>query len=111
MRLRHRATFQRQADGSDGYGNTVQAWGDFLTVWGNLRETTGKETVAGGSVENDRTATLRVRKSTESNQVTNADRASVRGGIWKILGIANVHTDDAFLDLLLEIDPTASEPS
>lgn len=105
--MRHRAQFQRQAPASDGYGNTVDRWGDLVTVWSNLRETTGKERVAAGALEADRTATLRIRNSPVTRAIMSADRVRVRNNTWRILGIANADDKGAFLDLALRIDPTA----
>ena len=67
-----------------------------------MRERTGKERVEAASVENNRTATIRVRKSTQTAGLTEADQAVARGETWNIRGIANVGISDAMLDLLVE---------
>ena len=105
-RLRHRVTFQRQAQVPDKYGNIAQGWTDHLTVWGNLRETTGKERIASGATENIRTATLRVRVSTDSNGLTEADRVIGRGETWDIKGIAHADDKGAMFDMLLQAGAT-----
>ena len=110
MRLRHRVTFNRQEieyddygnPVTDEYGNAVKAFAPLFTVWGNVRETTGKERVEAASVENNRTATIRVRKSSQTAGLTEADQAVARGETWNIRGIANVGISDAMLDLLVE---------
>lgn len=101
-RFRHRVTFNRQTQIDDGYGNVTGEFAPLFTVWGNVRETTGKERVAAGAVENNRTATIRVRKSTQTAGLTEADQAVARGETWNIRGIANVGIDDAMLDILVE---------
>lgn len=101
-RLRHRVTFNRQTQVDDGYGNVTGEFAPLFTVWGNVRETTGKERVAAGAVENNRTATIRVRKSSQTTGLTEADQAVSRGETWNIRGIANVGIDDAMLDILVE---------
>lgn len=101
-KLRHRVTFNRQTMIDDGYGNVTGEYEPLFTVWGNVRETTGKERVEAASVENNRTATIRVRKSTQTAGLTEADQAVARGETWNIRGIANVGISDAMLDLLVE---------
>ncbi|HDZ80728.1 MAG TPA: head-tail adaptor protein [Roseobacter sp.] len=101
-RLRHRVAFNRQATVPDGYGNVTGEFAPLFTVWGNVRETTGKERVAAGSVENTRTATIRIRASSQSNGLTEADQAVARGETWNIRGIAQADDKGAMLDLLVE---------
>ena len=94
-RLRHRVTFNRQTMIDDGYGNVTGEFEPLFTVC-------GKERVESASVENNRTATIRVRKSTQTAGLTEADQAVARGETWNIRGIANVGISDAMLDLLVE---------
>ena len=101
--MRHRVTFNRQGDNiTDEYGNPVTAFTPIFTVWGNVRETMGKERVAAGSVENTRTATIRIRSSTQSRGLTEADQAVARGETWNIRGIAFADDKGTMLDLLVE---------
>lgn len=83
-KLRDRVTFQRQSDESDDHGNVLGEFEDHLTVWGDLRETPGKERIASGTVEATRLATLRVRYSADTAAITAADRVSARGAFWNI---------------------------
>jgi SPP1 family predicted phage head-tail adaptor len=101
-RLRHRVTFNRQATEADEYGNVTGAFEPLFTVWGNVRETTGKERVEAGSVENVRTATIRIRGSAQARGLTEADQAVARGETWNIRGIAEADDKGAMLDLLVE---------
>lgn len=86
-KLRERVTFQRQSTETDEYGNVL---GAFAPITGledfpaDIRETPGKEMVASGAVESTRTATIRVRYSTETAAVTAADRIVARGSVWNI---------------------------
>lgn len=101
--LRHKITFNRQAeDGTDEYGNPMKAFALLFSTRGNVRETTGKERVRAGSVENTRTATIRIRSSAQARGLTEADQAVARGETWNILGIANADDKGAMLDLLVE---------
>jgi SPP1 family predicted phage head-tail adaptor len=100
--LRHQVKFRRRGSQVDDLGNPVGEFEDLFVVWGNVREAMGKERVAGGSIENQRTATIRIRKSPQTSVITEADQAVARGEEWNILGIANVGYDDAMLDLLVQ---------
>ncbi|MEH7827110.1 phage head closure protein [Gemmobacter denitrificans] len=101
-RLRERVTIQRQTSGDDGYGNTVTGWADHMTVWADVRETPGKERVDAGRVEASKTATIRIRASSDSRALTEADRVSARGKVWNIRSVVEVGNDRAMLDLLCE---------
>lgn len=101
-KLRHRVQFLRQPFEGDGHGNVEGEFAPLFTVWGNVRETTGKERVAAGAVENVRTATIRIRVSSEVRGLTEADQAIARGETWNIRGIANADDKDEMLDLLVE---------
>lgn len=98
-KLRERVTFQRKTSPDrttpsdqtdpfgnpiDGFGNSTGEFADHLTVWADIRETTGKEMVASGAVESTRTATIRVRYSQATEGIVAADRLVARGAIWNI---------------------------
>ncbi|MGC1497292.1 MAG: phage head closure protein [Sulfitobacter sp.] len=101
MRLRHRVQFNRQGpEADDGYGNVVAEFEPLFSVWGNLRETTGKERVDAGTVEGVRTATIRVRKNAATMGLTGADQAIARGETWNLADPSNVADNDAYLDIL-----------
>jgi head-tail adaptor len=100
MRLRHRVQFKRRSDSVDEYGNVKGDFEDLFSVWGNVRETTGKERVDSGSVATIRTATIRVRKSIQTQGLTGADQAVSRGETWNLSAPSNVLDNDAFLDIL-----------
>lgn len=100
-KLRHRIEFYRQAEKeADKYGGVVEAFEPLFSVWGNVRETTGKERVEAGSVEGHRTATIRVRKSSETNGLTGKDMAVCRGETWNLAPPSNVGDNDQYLDIL-----------
>jgi head-tail adaptor len=88
-KYRETAAFERQQDagGLDTYGNPAgAAWAALTKVRGNLRETTGKERIAAGRLEAPATGTLRVRASAATRAITAADRVTIRGNIWKLMG-------------------------
>ena len=100
--LRDRVTIQRAATADDGFGNTISGWSDLLTVWANIRETPGKEAVAAGRIEASRTATIRVRASSQSRNVTAADRVHARGQVWNIRSVAAVGDGRELIEFLCE---------
>lgn len=100
--LRDRITVQRATQGDDGFGNTVTGWTDHLTVWANVRETPGKEVVAAGRVEASRTATIRVRASSQSRGITEKDRVQARGQTWNIRSVAAVGDGRELIEFLCE---------
>lgn len=85
--MRHRATFERKGDGArDANGNKPVGWSRVAAVWGDLRETPGRELIASGRPEARVTATLRVRASVATNAVVASDRVTIRGHLWSIIG-------------------------
>ena len=106
--LRDRIAVERNTTGDDGYGNQVVGWaalevnGKPLQLWANVRETPGKERVEAGRLEASRTATIRVRSSSLSRQISEADRVTVRGQIWNIRGIAALTDGRDMLEMICE---------
>lgn len=100
--MRDRVTFQRLMQGSDVYGNTVDGWEDHLTVWADMLESPGREAVSAGRIEAARSATMRVRRSSETLGVTEADRVFVRGRTWNIRSIGDVGRDRTMLEMVIE---------
>jgi SPP1 family predicted phage head-tail adaptor len=100
--FRHQITFKRQGEGGDAYGNVKGEFEKLFTVWGNVRETTGRERVRAGSVENVRTATIRIYDTQQVSGITASDQVVARGETWNILGIAHADDVGAMLDLLVE---------
>ena len=101
-RLRDYITIERATTGDDGYGNTITGWAVLASVWADMRETPGKERVAAGRVQAERTATIRVRLDPVTEGLTEADRIVARGEVWDIRGIAQVDRQGRMLDMLCE---------
>lgn len=107
-KYRDRVTVERKSgDGTrDKYGNLAEGWAGLQPIsefWGDLRETTGKERVAAGRLEDPATGTLRLRSSPETRSIQGSDRVIARGHTWAIKG-APVDPDGSRreLELLLE---------
>lgn len=100
--LRDRVTVQRLVAGADDYGNTVNDWADHITLWADMLEGLGREAVAAGRIESARTATIRIRRSTDALGITAADRISARGAVWNIRSIVAVGRSNELLEMLCE---------
>jgi len=101
-KLTERVTFQRQSGGADIYGNTSDDWQDILTVWADVLERLGREVLAAGRLEAPKTATIRVRRSSASLDLTEADRVVARGQVWNIRSIVAVGRSNEMLEVLCE---------
>lgn len=101
--LRDRVAFKRAGAGEDALGHPTGAATPLFTVWGNVRETTGKERLAAGTVTSHRVATIRIRNSSQARTlVTETDTAVVRGDTWNIRSIAQADNAGVMLDLLVD---------
>ncbi len=101
--LRDRIIFETFTGTDDGFGNKTAPWVTDLTVWGDLRETAGRERVAAGRVEAAATATLQVRQSSLTLAITEAHRVrDPRGRLWNIRSIVDPFGDGTALEMLLE---------
>jgi SPP1 family predicted phage head-tail adaptor len=104
-KLRDRVTFRRRAAADDGYGNTVSGpWTDLVTEWADMLERLGGERLAAGALHAPRMATIRVRRSTVTLGITEADKVVARGEDWNIRSIAAVGRRNAMLEMTCEAD-------
>ncbi|MGR3498778.1 MAG: head-tail adaptor protein [Limimaricola soesokkakensis] len=85
--FRERAAFERQdqTGALDKFGNpTPAAWAPLVTLWADLRETSGRERIAAGRPEAQVTGTLRIRAGAAARGITAGDRVKIRGATWAI---------------------------
>lgn len=101
-RLNDRVTFQRRVIDPDGYGNEGGDLVNLFCAWADMLETPGREGLAAGRVEASRTATVRIRRSPESLDLTAADTMLARCETWAIISIGNVARDRALLELVCQ---------
>ena len=108
--LDQRVKFQRARRGRDGFSTVVLDWADLGTLWANVRETPGRETVIAGRVEASRTATIRVYASSLSRAVTEMDRVVWNGFLWNISsGPVRVPSERALVEFLVQLVPPETE--
>ncbi|TQS72753.1 head-tail adaptor protein [Rhodobacteraceae bacterium] len=108
-KLRDRIVVERPLSGDDGYGNTVLEWKPHLKLWADVLEHLGRERIEAGRLAAPRTATIRVRSSSQTRGLTEADRIIARGLIWNITAIANVGRTGAQIEMTCE-ETTSSTP-
>lgn len=102
-RLREKAIVQRLTSGAiDAYGNVYSGWSNLLSRQVDVRERLGKEAIEGGALADVVTATVRLRKDSETAGITHADRVSLRGNTWAIKSIVQVDAKGTLLEMLLE---------
>lgn len=105
--LNRRVTFERRRSGTDEFGNVSNAWDYLMSVWADVRETVGREAVEAGRIEASRTATVRIRRSSDSLRLTADDRMLYSGDAWNIRSIADLGRENEMLDLLVEFGVAA----
>ena len=104
-KFRDRITFVRRAALDDGLGNTITgAEEDIGTVWADMLERLGGETLAAGALHAPRMATIRVRGSSEIDGITERDAIRARGELWNIRSKAAVGRTAAVVEFLCERD-------
>ena len=100
--FRERAIIQRLSGSTaDAYGNISTGWSDVGTRWADIRESTGKERIAGGALQDGGSATMRVRKDSVTETVTAADRVSCRDTTWAIESVIQIDRKGEVMEYLL----------
>lgn len=98
-RLDRRVTFQSRASSSDGYGGTVTAFADEFTVWGGFTHLRGGETVIASRLEGVHPAVIRVRASSDTEEITTDWRAVCDGTVYAIRDVTPV--ERMWIDILV----------
>lgn len=106
--LEHRARFERRVEGADdGYGNTLPAsWTAFVTRWVSFQPDLGNETEQAGRLQSTVTGRLKIRRDTETEAITAADRVVFVAGhhMGRTAQIRSIiaHNDGATFEMRLE---------
>ena len=100
--LNKRVTFQRERQTADGAGGYSLAWQDYLTVWARYTPERGREVIQADRLASTAMALLVVRSSTDTRQLTAADRVLVDKVPHQIRAIANPDQQNRFLEMVLE---------
>lgn len=102
--LREKVIFAERAVTSDGYGGTDGAFVDQFTVAARIRPRLGGEEVMAARLQGKTLATITVRYSTDTLQITSDWRATDarNGDVWNIRSVVNPDERKLFLDMLCE---------
>ena len=102
-RLRKRVSFQRVDTTTDALGNvTANTWSTFLTVSGEFTPMRMVERDEAGRMEASVRGKLRVRSTTDTRAVTEANRVNIGGEPYQIRGIVNPDQRRCYLEMSVE---------
>lgn len=92
--LQHRVAFDSPAPQSDGQGGQISGWTEEFTIDAGFTWLRGGETVMAARLAGRQPVVMRVRKSTDTDQVTPAWRIrdALSGAVYNVRSI--VPTDD-----------------
>lgn len=99
---RKRVTFERRPTTRDDYGAQSNDWSALFTMWGGLRETSGRERVRAGALQAPMSGVLTVRSMSDTRGITEADRVKIDGVVWNIRGIRD--PDQRRRDIEMDIE-------
>ena len=103
-KARTRIAFHRKDSVTDDYGGTTTGFSGtaFLTVWGDLQDNQARERIEGGGLAAPQQAVLKVRHSTDTASVTEADQVRAGSRQYQIRGIRNLDERNRTIEMLLE---------
>lgn len=101
-RLRKRVTFQEAVQAADGGGGGATTWRNIVTVWGGLQEDRGRERVEAGRLESAMAGILTVRSSSDTREISAANRVLIDGAPYQVRTIGNPDQRNKFLELIVE---------
>lgn len=101
--MRHRATFEREAAGTDDFGNVTQgAWSTLTECWATFQPERSRERIEAGRLESAVTGTLKIRSTAATRAITEADRVVFRSETYQIRAITNPDQRGRFLEMTVE---------
>jgi SPP1 family predicted phage head-tail adaptor len=103
-KLRERVTFQkRSAQADDGYGNTLTAFADVMTVWAGVAPLRGGEEIMAARLQGTQPVVITVRYSSQTVAVTPEWRAvDARTGTVYNIRTAVADARKAQIDMICE---------
>lgn len=94
--------FRRAAPVLDQYGQAQAAWTSIGTFWAHVSEMTGREREEAGTLEASGMAIIKLRASTLTKTITEADRVVARGRTWNIRSAIEVGNNNDTIEILAE---------
>jgi SPP1 family predicted phage head-tail adaptor len=101
--LDRRITIQQNTPSVDSYGDEVESWADFKTVWANVKRKSGKETVRSDQTVADASTMFKIRYLSGLHERM---RISYNSAIYYIDSIVEFGRQDS-----MEITATVNNPS
>lgn len=95
--LRHRLALQSVSRNQDSYGEAIETFATYATVWGSVEPTAGKELELGDQISGEVTHKVIIRHNTS---VDVKDRISFDSRVYEINAILNWQERDIYNTLL-----------
>jgi SPP1 family predicted phage head-tail adaptor len=99
-KLNKRVTIQKLGDDQDDDGQPIQTWQDVATVWANVRNLNGVETVKADADTSIVKASIRIRLRRD---VTAGMRVVLRDKVYEIIACLPDEEKDEHLDLACKV--------
>jgi SPP1 family predicted phage head-tail adaptor len=99
-KLNKRVTIQKLGDDQDDDGQPIQTWQDVATVWANVRNLNGLETVKADADTSIVKASIRIRLRRD---VTSGMRVVLRDKVYEIMASLTDEEKDEHLDLVCKV--------
>lgn len=100
--LRSLVQFDRLTANDDGAGGGGNIWTGLLTTRGQLLPERGREALAAGRLQSASMGVLKLRSSSASRAVTEADTAVIDGVRHQIRAITNPDQHNRWLEMVVE---------
>lgn len=98
--LNNKASLQRRTAGKDEYGQPLEQWEEYASVWCNAKLASGLEHAVAGTQVSIGRGSIRIRYRTD---VTPADRAIVQGIIYNVAAVLPDVASREYTDLVVTV--------
>lgn len=95
-RLKHRITFQKLVNSKNEYGELENSWNDVITVWAEVRPTTGRSFFNAKQINSEISHSVYIRYR---NGLSPNMRIKFKGRIFEVLYIMNVNEDNTLMQI------------
>lgn len=90
-RLNRRIVIERATETANDYGEAIQTWGEYATLWAERRDVSDGEMIAAGELGAYLAARFTVRRSSVTEAITPRDRLRHEGAVWNIQAVRERH--------------------
>ena len=95
-RLKHRVIFQKLINSKNEYGELEDRWNDVITVWAEVRPTTGRSFFNAKQINSEISHSVYIRYR---NGLSPSMRIKFKERIFEILYIMNVNEDNTLMQI------------